>query len=144
LVVFVLFPDKRFRSAPERSTFEVLAADRPVHHVAQQLDDAVDGSGRQSPIRLTVDDARQLQVGDEVLDVGRLDVRQHAITEAIDQRLEPIVDRLADREPFREDVTLLVDVRELAERQRRDFARRLESALVERSIANCTPQITAW
>jgi hypothetical protein len=88
LVVFVLFPDQRLRSAPERRPFEVLAADRPVHHVPQQFDRPVDRCRRQRAIRLSVHNSRQLEVGDEILDVGGLDVLQRAIAESVDQWLE--------------------------------------------------------
>src|SRR5437899_9148883 len=104
--------------------------------MAEQLDRAVDGRRRQDPIRLPIHDAWQLEVRDEVLDVGRLDVRQQAIAESIGQRLEPIVDRFCDREPFGLDVPLLVDLSELAERQCRHVARRLEAALVEHAVAH--------
>jgi hypothetical protein len=92
-------------------------------------------------IRLPVHGPWQLQVGDEVLDVCGLDVRQRTIAEPIDQRLQSVVDRRADRQPLRQHMTLLVDVRKLAERCRCDLARPIESAFVERSVANGAAQV---
>jgi len=99
--------------------------------VPQQFEGSIDRRWRQGSVRLPIHDARQLQVSDEVLDVGGLDVLQRTIAEPIDERFEPVVDRAGVRESLRLDVPLLVDLRELAESQSRDVTRRLKPALVE-------------
>jgi len=109
--------------------------------VPQQFDRPIDRGCRERPIRLPVHNARQLEVGDEVFDVGGLDVLKCANAEPIEQRFEPVIDRAGVRQAFGLDVPLLVDLRELAERQRRDVARRFDAALVECAVANRALQI---
>ena len=80
LVVLAQLLDQRLGSTLERRPLDVLAADRPVQHVPQQVDDAVDARGAEhADARPAADDARLLQVGDEVLDVGGPDVGQRAV-----------------------------------------------------------------
>ncbi len=88
----------------------------------------------------TVDHARLLQVRDEVVDVGRLDLGDRPIPEPLDQRLQPVVDGAGQRESLREHVPLLVDLGELAERHRRVVRRRIEPSLVEGAIPDCCGQ----
>jgi len=70
-----------------------------------------------------VDASRLFQIRDEVLDVGRPDFCDRPITEPLDRRLQPVVDRGRKREAFRQDV-LFVHLRELRERQRRPSSSR--------------------
>ena len=70
---------------PEERAIEILASDRPVHHVAHELERPVDrGRGQRSKFLLPMDPARLLQIGDEVFDVGRPDVFEWPVTETID------------------------------------------------------------
>jgi len=84
--------------------------------VPQQLNRAVDRSRRQRPARLTVHDAWQLHVGNEVLDVRCLDVGQRSVAKSVDQRLEAVVDGLGESQPLRFDVSFLVNLREVLKR----------------------------
>jgi hypothetical protein len=78
-----------------------------------------------------MDPAWFLQIGDEVLDVGRSDVGDQPVSETRDERLEAVVNRLGQREAFGDDVPLLVDLGELAERLRADFSRWIDASFVE-------------
>jgi hypothetical protein len=51
------------------------------------------------------------------------------------------IDRLPDRELLCEDVPLLVDLRELPQRQRHRLSRHLDAALVERAVPDGVLQI---
>jgi hypothetical protein len=71
---------------------QVLAADRPIEHVAQQPDRSVDRCRCQLSTFEAIHHARLLEVRDEVLDVGRPDFANRPFAEDFEQGLEPIVD----------------------------------------------------
>ena len=119
----------------------VLASDRPVEHVPQQPQRSIDGRRGQTSAVQAVDHTRLLQVGHEVVDVGGLDSRDRALAEALDEGLQPIVDRGRQREPLREHVPLLVDLGEFSERQRRGLDCRIEAAIVEGAVPDRGPQV---
>jgi hypothetical protein len=73
------------------------------------------------------------QVGDEVFDIRCSDLSNRAIAEVLDDRFEPVLDRLANREPLRKHVSLFVDACELSERQRSRLALRLCTTFLERT-----------
>src|SRR5207253_8354356 len=119
-----------------------LATDPPIHHVAKALERPVDCRRRQnarSPA--SASDARLPQVGDEVFDIRRSYLSEGSIAEVLEDRLEPIVDRLANGELLREDVALFVDVCELFERERRRLGRGLRTTPLERAGSNALLQI---
>jgi hypothetical protein len=61
---------------------QVLAPDRPVQHVPEQLDRAVDRGRREATfLSVPADYARFAEVSDEVLDVGCLDICERPIAE---------------------------------------------------------------
>lgn len=78
----------------------------------QQSERSVDRRRHEFPTVETVDCARLLQVRHEVLDVGRPNLRDSTIAEALDQRLESVIDRARKGQALREDVSLLVRLRE--------------------------------
>ena len=86
------------------------------------------------------DDPRLPQVGNEVFDISRSpDFRKWSVGKVVDDRLQPVIDCLANREGLREDVPLLVDIRELPERDGARFAWRLNAPLVvprDRTVAS--------
>src|SRR5579872_465771 len=84
LVVLPFESDEDFGAAPEWRPIQVLAPDGPVQHVPEQPERSVDGCRRQRPPVDAVHDSRLLQVGDEILDVRRLDFCEQAVAETID------------------------------------------------------------
>ena len=61
-------------------------------HVTEEPQRPVDGRRGEPSALQTVDHSRPLQVRDEVVDVGRLDLGDRPIPEPFDQRLQPVIE----------------------------------------------------
>jgi hypothetical protein len=71
------------------------------------------------------------KIRDEVLDVRGLNFSNRTIAEMLEERLQPVVDRAGECEVVSDDMALLVQGGELAERQRAGLRRRLQAAVIE-------------
>jgi hypothetical protein len=109
--------------------------------VAEQVERPVDGSGAENAEAWPAsDDARLLQVREEVLYVRGLDVRDRPIASPIEERLHGPGVVLGERQPLGHDVPGAIHVRELAERHR--LSRRWsETARIELAGTNRDPQL---
>src|SRR5215208_4765397 len=123
-VVFPQLANQGLRSASERRAIQVLPPDSPVQHVSEQLDRAIDrGVRERAGFAVTMDDAPRPKIGDEVLDVGGPYFSNPMIAEMLKERLQPVIDGACEGEPISNDVALLVQRRELTERQRAGLRR---------------------
>ena len=81
--------------------------------MAEQLDRAIDRRRREATLRRALaDDPRLAKIGDEMLDVGGLDVGERPVAEPFQVWSDPPVNRPRQRELLRDGMPLSIDVRD--------------------------------
>jgi hypothetical protein len=118
LIVFSQLLDPRLCAAPEWRLLQVLAANRPVQHVPEQLDRLlIDADVRHRSSGTLANDAWFAEISDEVLDVRGLDLRQRAAARVdVPARMAvPTSSRMACASAFVRDSPALAGSRECRE-----------------------------
>ena len=93
-----------------------IRADRPVQHVAQETERPVDRRRRRATGPRSSLTTRGFFRSATKSSMSAVRFAELTIAEALEQRLEAIVDRAGQRQPFGDDVTRLVDLGERAKR----------------------------